>query len=88
MPGNLMAKALLSENLGDAVLGTGLMAVPETVGSKPCLTGNQQARGASAAGSFPLPGEWPVPALWATVLPSRRNVTACPHDRHTQCRPD
>ena len=47
-------------------------------GVSPSLTGSQQASGASLAGCSPLPGQSPAAFLWATVLPSRRNLTAYP----------
>ena len=46
----------------------------------PCLTGSQQASGASSAGCSPLPGHGPGSLLWATILPSSRSLTACPQE--------
>src|SRR5690348_15574385 len=52
-----MAEALLSEYLGDAVLGhPGLMAVPEAVGSKPVSDGQPAGKGCVRSRKFPAAG--------------------------------
>src|SRR5215471_7135986 len=68
-----MAEALLSEYLGDAVLGhPGLMAVPETVGSKPlsdtgpagkrCVRGREFPAAGAVAGTGLVSNGAPVEA--------------------------
>jgi hypothetical protein len=49
-------------------------------GVSPSLTGSQQARGAPAAGCCPPPGQDSFFVLWVTIVPSRRNLTACLQD--------
>jgi hypothetical protein len=47
-------------------------------GVSPSLTGSQQAREASSEGCCPPPGQCSSFALWVTVVPSRRSLTARP----------
>lgn len=49
-------------------------------GVSPSLTGSQHASGTSSGAGSPLPGQWSAPVLWAMILPSRRSLTAYPHD--------
>ena len=49
-------------------------------GVSPSLTGSQHASGTSPAGGSPLPEQGSAAVLWAMVLPSRRSLTAYPHD--------